>query len=154
MKIESEKDVYEKLRKATIKHGGRYLRVENVLGDGTPDVNLAFPFTEKIAIEFWVECKFCEDAKRPTTSVLRSHHKVSPEQAVWHKKQWDINAISFFLVVTPLYIYTVEGSEYMTINDMSRIQLSNKSIAPIVCNLDFAVHRMKEYAISLVRRGL
>jgi len=73
----SERDLNNKLREALRGHG-HFVRVENAVESGTPDIN----FCNNYGVDHWIECKHV--AKWPTrnATALRVHH-FTAEQRLW-----------------------------------------------------------------------
>lgn len=115
----AEKNAYETLRnKVLIKSADRIDRVENVLVDGTPDVNYCIEGTEG-----WIEIKCPTEPKRSTTPLFGSNHKLSQDQKNWIKRQLDAGGIVWVVIRTD-YRWAIlsgrlaEGINLMTVQDL------------------------------------
>jgi len=71
----------------------RLHRIENIAGEGTPDLNYCTSGREG-----WIETKSPVEPKRPDTPLFGSNHKMSQEQMNWHLEQWQNGGRSFIYI--------------------------------------------------------
>ena len=96
----SEQKLWDAMKRAAKKHAPRawMQRVENLAGDGMPDVHASHD-----AIESWVELKAAKMPKRATTK-LQMSEGLRASQINWHMKAQTKGLRTFILV-------RVEGME-------------------------------------------
>lgn len=104
------------------KHNGLYghfVRIENVVGPGHPDVCYCLK-----GIEGHIELKFREDAPARTTTPVFKHEGLRDDQIAWIS--WRIRHRGRVWIVAQVgpAIYAVPGSHYATFNDMPLHQLA------------------------------
>lgn len=80
-----EKGLWDKVRAALIaryRDGVHLVRVENVVGEGTPDVNYSFVD----GAEGWIELKEIDGWPKRVDTIVRVDHYTT-EQRVWHRRR-------------------------------------------------------------------
>lgn len=88
-----ESDVRKKLADEWRKHGAHVCPIENEVGTGIPDLNVAYR-----GVEFWTELKFKENCPvRKNTPAIRG--MLRPDQRVWMKKRVQTGAKNVFLFI-------------------------------------------------------
>lgn len=116
----SEKTQYKTFRRNAIWPRDRCERVENLLVEGMPDVNVCID-----GVESWIEFKNPKEPKRNGTMLFGSNHKVSQAQKNWHLKQEQAGGNSWFMVATDKR-WMLIGGEFAddlngwTVNDCMR----------------------------------
>lgn len=121
-------------------------RVENLVEDGTPDVEGCYD-----GDSFWCELKSVARPKRETTPCVTARH-VRPRQVPWLAARWRAGGGSFFLIqvgeghgarrylVTGRLAHMVEGS---TESDLAALDVANDLASP-----QEVVRRMAAYRRS------
>lgn len=110
----SEKRANKKLKENLVGLNRRLGRVENVVGDGWPDLNGCFD-----GVEFWIETKEPTEPKRPTTPLFGSNHKLSQAQKNWIKSQLLVGGLAYVYIDTGKHRMLISGSIADEINDMT-----------------------------------
>ena len=131
----SEKRAFTKLKTALVgsKFGRRLDRVENIVGNGWPDVNGCFH-----NVEFWIEIKEPKEPKMLKTRLFGSNHKLSQEQMNWIKRQIYTGGLAYVYIDTGKWRLLIGGSIADHINDMTLEELKSAALwlakVPIKCN--------------------
>jgi hypothetical protein len=77
-----EANVFQRLKLRITRPEDRFERIENGLGEGTPDVNYCMA-----GAEGWLEIKAPVTPVRESTALFGSNHPVSQEQSNWFLNQ-------------------------------------------------------------------
>ncbi len=99
-------------------------RVENVMVDGTFDVN----YCTGEGSEGWIELKAPIEPKRAITPLFGSNHKLSQEQKNWCLRQRQAGGKAFILIATDKRWLLIHGDDADFINEMTVPQLIEQSI--------------------------
>jgi hypothetical protein len=102
----SESSIYARLKERITRPTDRFERVENGMGAGMPDVNYCI-----CGVEGWIEIKYPEEPKRPTTALFSGNHHVSVEQCNWMLKQSNAGGISWLFIATKLRLMFIPGAK-------------------------------------------
>lgn len=108
-------------------------RVENLVGEGLPDVVL---HCRKNGREAWTELK-CrpEMPSRPTTPIFKGDYGLRPEQVAWIYGRACAGAGIFILGQGGERLWLVHGSHARELSEMNAVQLSK------VCDWEGAARR-------------
>jgi len=98
-------------------------RVENLMVDGMPDVNMCID-----GHEFWIELKSPIEPKRPGTPLFGSNHQVTLEQRNWMLRHLAAGGVGFYLISTPKRWMLIPGRHHDEINKMTVMELLDVSL--------------------------
>jgi hypothetical protein len=121
----SEKRAFTKLKAMVVgPYPGRRLdRVENLVGNGWPDVNGCFE-----GVEFWIEIKEPVEPKRPSTPLFGSNHRLSQEQMNWFKRQSLASGLGYVYIDTGKHRILMGGRLADKINGMTLDELLRNAL--------------------------
>lgn len=117
----TEKDAYEKFKKAIIGRGDRITRVENAVNPGTPDVSCCL----RPGSEFWIENKFAYEPARSSTALFNGSEKkgLHTSQKNWIKEQIQAGGIVYIWIMTDCRIMLFPGTNADGLNEMTVYQI-------------------------------
>jgi len=118
----SEKDDKAKFRDKCLSPLDRYNCIENIIGQGMPDVNVCV-----LGVDSWIEFKSPKEPKKPATPLFGSNHKLSQEQKNWHLTQRNAGGISWVLICTDKRWMLLDNRWTDDINELSIEQLLARS---------------------------
>lgn len=110
----SETSAHKWLKKSVFHSSDRFSRIENIVGDGTPDVNCCIQGNE-----FWLETKSPREPKKPGTPLFGSNHKFSQEQKNWFLAQRNAKGKGGLFIYTDKNIFLVKQEFVDCINEMT-----------------------------------
>lgn len=100
-----ETGVYTRLRERVGRPTDRWTRIENGLGDGTPDVNYC-----AAGREGWIEIKAPIEPARPTTAMFgNGNHQVSVGQANWLLAQSNAGGVAWLFIASEQRLILLPG---------------------------------------------
>ena len=108
----SEKNDYQTFLANIRRPGDRIDRIENMTGDGIPDVNYCFD-----GVEGWIEFKSPIEPKRESTPLFGSNHRMRQSQMNWHLRQRQAGGISYIMICTNRRWMLIDGKRADEIND-------------------------------------
>jgi len=121
----SEKVEYKWLKENVLRSPHRCDRVENLLGEGMPDVNACV----KGGREFWLELKAPTEPKRATTALIGgSNHPVLQSQKNWFLSQRKAGGIAFFWIGTDKRRMLIPGLYADQLNEMTLTELLDAAL--------------------------
>lgn len=100
----------------------RLTRIENIVAEGTPDVNCCM-----LGHEFWIELKDAPAAKRETSLLLGRSHKLTPQQVNFWRAQRRHGGHAFVLVRyggTEFFLF----DDWLNINEFTVQQARENSL--------------------------
>lgn len=137
----SEKNDYQTFLSNVRRGRDRIDRVENMTGDGMPDVNYCIE-----GVEGWIEFKSPKEPKRDSTPLFGSNHRVRQSQMNWHLRQRQAGGVSYILISTDRRWLLIDGKQADEINDLTTQQLTDiavwKASRPITDSLHW--HLLRE----------
>lgn len=99
-------------------------RVENLVGEGMPDVHVSGPESE-----CWIELKFAKRPKRATTRLL-GNQGLRPSQINWHLKAGTKAMCTYILILDDLgMLYLIDGRQAANINEWPQGECRKRSLA-------------------------
>jgi len=107
----TEKDDYKIFRKNICKPLDRMDRIENVVGNGTPDINYCAEGRES-----WIELKSPKEPKRVGTTLFGSNHRLSTDQKNWFLSQQNAGGNGYILIATDVRWILISGKHADLIN--------------------------------------
>jgi hypothetical protein len=110
----SERNAYTLFRKHFIQPLDRIDRIENLIGEGTPDLNMCLN-----GIELWIEFKQPVEPKRSDTPLFGSNHRLTQGQKNWIKRQVNAKGRVYLLIATNKRWLLIHGRYADMINDAS-----------------------------------
>lgn len=114
----SEKNDYNTFLANIRRRGDRIDRIENMTGDGIPDVNYCIE-----GVEGWIEFKSPIEPKRESTPLFGSNHRMRQSQMNWHLRQRQAGGISYILIASDKRWLLIDGQHADEINDLTVPQL-------------------------------
>lgn len=87
---------------------GRLERIENIVGEGNPDVNYCIN-----GVEGWIEMKSPIEPKKTSSKLLTKHtHKLLQTQKNWFLKQRNAGGRGYILIATDKRWMLIDGCKY------------------------------------------
>lgn len=131
----SEKTLFHHIKSKIDK--GRLTRIENLVGEGTPDTNCCID-----GFEFWIELKDAVVAKRDTSLLLGRSHKLTPQQVNFWRAQKRNGGYAWVLVRY--------GSEFFLFDNWLHINTYTiKEAREYSCFLSSKIEAIFEYILSV-----
>jgi len=110
----TEKNDYQLLRRHLAGANVRIDRIENLLVEGMPDINICIEGTES-----WIELKSPKEPKRYNTRLFGSAHRLSREQMNWFHRQKAAGGKCWIFICTNKRLMLVDGAFADHVNHMT-----------------------------------
>ena len=119
----SESNDYQTFKRNVPGPRDRLDRIENVVVNGMPDINMCIE-----GVELWIELKSPTEPKRATTRLFGSNHKLSVDQKNWFLRHRTAKGFAYILIATDKRWILINGKDADLVNDLTVLQLLELSI--------------------------